>query len=161
MTPCEHEARVVIAARHGRLTPEIEAHLGSCAACREVADTVRWIIALADDTARLADRRRMPEAAQLWWKGQLARRWEAEARAVAPLDRMQRIEVAAGVVAALVLLTTFFKTVAPEAVGATRDGLLPTLAGLLSTSTITWVVVAVCGAATASIVMLRRLLIEE
>ena len=115
--------------------------------------------ALAVETARLADRRRLPEAAQLWWKGQLARRWEAEARAVAPLDRMQRIEVAAGIVAAAVLLATLLpRRSGPRPPAPARGELLPALAGLLSTSALAWVVVGVLGAVTASRVMLRRLL---
>ena len=69
---------------------------------------------LAVETERLAGRRRLPEAGQLWWKGQLARRWEAEARAVAPLDRMQRFEIGAGLVAALVLLGASGALVTPS-----------------------------------------------
>lgn len=159
MTPCNHERRIVEAARTGRMTPDLQAHLAGCAACREVDEAVRWMTALAADTARLADRRRLPEAAQLWWKGQLARRWEAEARAVAPLDTMQRVEVIAGVVAALVLLASFFKALGPEAAGAARGGFWPTLASLMSSSALTWVVVGVLGAAAASVVMFRRLLV--
>ena len=158
MTPCEHEARVVRAMRDGRLTPDLEAHVSTCAACREIAEVVGAMTSLAGETVRLAERRRMPEASQLWWKGQLARRWEAEARAVAPLDRMQRIEVAAGVVAALVLLGSFFSTVGFGAGGAARPDLLPALAGLVSPGTLAWGALVVFGAAGASLVMLRRLL---
>lgn len=161
MTPCEHEARIVRAMRDGRLTPDLEAHVAACADCREIADVVGAMSTLAGATLRLAERRRMPEASQLWWRGQLARRWEAEARAVAPLDRMQRVEVAAGVIAALVLLGTFFSTLGSGAAGATRYDLFPTLASLVSTSTLAWAVVIVCGAATASLVMVRRLLTDQ
>ena len=41
---------------------------------------------------------------QLWWKAQLLRRWDAERRVQMPLDVMDRVEVAAGLVAAGVLL---------------------------------------------------------
>jgi hypothetical protein len=160
MTPCEHEARVVRAMRDGRLTPELEAHVSTCAACREIAEVVGAMTGLAGDTMRLAERRRMPEASQLWWKGQLARRWEAEARAVAPLDRMQRIEVAAGVIAALVLLGSFVSTLGSGA-DAARQDLLPALAGLVSTSALAWGGLIVLGAATASLVMVRRLLADN
>jgi hypothetical protein len=167
MTSCEHEPRIVLAARGGRpfaeggLPPELEAHVASCAQCREVADTVRWMTTLAAETARLADRRRLPEAGQLWWKGQLARRWEAEARAVAPLDAMQRIEVAAGIVAAAVLLATFFLTLGPETADAGRGELFPALAGLLSNPGLPWIMVGVLGAVTGVTLMLRRLLASE
>jgi hypothetical protein len=160
MTPCEHEARIVRAVRDGRLTPDLEAHLASCAGCREIAEAVGAMTMLAGETMKLAERRRLPEASLLWWKGQLARRWEAEARAVAPLDRMQRIEIAAGIVAALVLLGSFFATLGPGAAGAAREGLFPALAGLVSPSGLIWAVVVVVGAATASLVVVKRLLAD-
>jgi len=160
MTPCEHEQRVVETARSGRVTPDVEAHLASCAECREVAEAVRWMTTLAADTARLADRRRMAEAGQLWWKGQLARRWEAEARAVAPLDRMQRVEVFAGVIAAIVLLASFFHALRPGAPGSSSD-FWPALAGLASSSALTWIGAAILGTAIVSIVAFRRLLHED
>jgi hypothetical protein len=40
----------------------------------------------------------------LWWKAQLIRRWDAERRAQAPLDLIERIEIVAGLAAAAVLL---------------------------------------------------------
>jgi hypothetical protein len=40
----------------------------------------------------------------LWWKAQLLRRWDAERRAVAPLEVMQPVEIAAGLGAAAFLL---------------------------------------------------------
>jgi predicted anti-sigma-YlaC factor YlaD len=160
MTPCEHEARVVRAMRDGRLTPELEAHVSACAACREIADVVGAMAGLAGETMRLAERRRLPEASQLWWKGQLARRWEAEARAVAPLDRMQRVEVAAGLIAAVVLLGSFVSTLGSSA-GAARQELLPALTSLVSTSALAWGGLVVLGAVTASLVMVRRLLADS
>lgn len=161
MTPCEHEARIVRAVRDGRLTPELESHLASCAGCREIADIVGAMSTLAGETTKLAERRRLPEASQLWWKGQLARRWEAEARAMAPLDRMQRIEVAAGVVAALVLLVSFFGALGSSASGgASGSGSAPELASLISTSALLWGALVVLGAGAASLVMVKRLLAD-
>ena len=40
-----------------------------------------------------------------WWKAQLLKKWEAERRAQWPLDVMQRIEIAGGLVAAGLLLS--------------------------------------------------------
>lgn len=40
----------------------------------------------------------------LWWKAQLVKRWDAERRAQVPLDVMERVEIAAGLGAAGVLL---------------------------------------------------------
>jgi hypothetical protein len=45
-----------------------------------------------------------PEADLLWVKTQMLRRWEAERRAQALLDLMEPVQIAAGLVAAGVLL---------------------------------------------------------
>ena len=47
---------------------------------------------------------RSPDAAALWNKAKLIQRWEAERRAQRPLDIMQPIELAGGLVAAGLLL---------------------------------------------------------
>ena len=39
----------------------------------------------------------LPDPAVIWWKAQLLRRWESERRAVAPIERMHWVELAAGV----------------------------------------------------------------
>jgi hypothetical protein len=116
---------------------------------------------LAADTARQADRRRLAEAGQLWWKGQLARRWEAESRAVAPLDRMQRVEVLAGVLAAIVLLASFVRTLGPETSGRAGGNFWPLLAGLAASSALPWIAIIVLGTAIASIVAFRRLVLHD
>jgi hypothetical protein len=38
----------------------------------------------------------LPNPDVIWWKAQLLRRWEAERRASAPIERMRRTEVFAG-----------------------------------------------------------------
>jgi len=47
---------------------------------------------------------RIPAAMTLWSKAKLIQRWEAERRAQRPLDMMQPIEIAGGLVAAGLLL---------------------------------------------------------
>jgi hypothetical protein len=47
---------------------------------------------------------RMPEADLLWVKAQMLRRWEVERKVQAPLDLMEPLQIAAGLVAAGVLL---------------------------------------------------------
>ena len=47
---------------------------------------------------------RIPDSSRLWWKAQLLKRWEAERRAQWPLDVMQPIEIAGGLVAAGLLV---------------------------------------------------------
>ena len=51
---------------------------------------------------------RVPSPADLWCKANLLARWEAERRAQRPLDIMQPIEIAGGLVAAGVLLYLSF-----------------------------------------------------
>jgi len=51
-----------------------------------------------------ADRAQRPDPSVLWWKAQLVRRWNSERRAQAPLDVIEPIQIAAGLVAAGLLL---------------------------------------------------------
>ena len=51
------------------------------------------------------------EAMPLWWKAQLVRRWDAERHAQAPLEIMERVEIIAGLAAAIVLLVWVAPTV--------------------------------------------------
>ena len=50
----------------------------------------------------------IPDSAQLWCKAKLLARWDAERRAQRPLDIMQPVEIAGGLVAAGVLLYLSF-----------------------------------------------------
>jgi hypothetical protein len=47
---------------------------------------------------------RLPDADLLWVKAQMLRRWELERKVEAPLDMMEPVQIAAGLVAAGVLL---------------------------------------------------------
>ena len=56
-------------------------------------------------TLQIPDREsRIPDAASLWCKATLLRKWDAERRAQRPLDVMLPIEIAGGLVAAGLLL---------------------------------------------------------
>jgi hypothetical protein len=46
----------------------------------------------------------LPDPAVLWWRAQFVRRWNSERKAQAPLDVMDPIQIAAGLVAAGLLL---------------------------------------------------------
>jgi hypothetical protein len=50
--------------------------------------------------AQLPIERAMSDPAGIWLKAQLLRRWEAERRAQAPLDMMDWVEIAGGLVTA-------------------------------------------------------------
>jgi hypothetical protein len=154
---CDEEPRVVAAVLTGRTTPAQEAHLAGCATCRELHDTVLAMRDFAAGTEQLAERRRLAESGALWWKAQLARRWEAEQRAVAPLDMMQRVEIGAGAVAALILLTGFFRSLAG---GATADAtpLLPVVADFVSGPGMVALLVALATVAGGTLLIVRRFL---
>jgi hypothetical protein len=59
------------------------------------AATDAWMRELADTSVDAPHP--LPDPGVVWWKAQLLRRWESERRAVAPIDRMHWVEVAAGV----------------------------------------------------------------
>ena len=51
-----------------------------------------------------AQRAKLPDPTVLWWKAQFVRRWNNERKAQAPLDVIDPIQIAAGLVAAGLLL---------------------------------------------------------
>lgn len=105
---CAHEAAVERAARGGTPDAAIRAHLASCAACRETFEIVSFMTRFGAETEHEAAGRDMPDPSRIWWRARLLQRWEAETRATAPLDIMQRVEVIGGLVAAIVLLITMW-----------------------------------------------------
>ena len=68
------------------------------------AEEERGVAAFMERVAALPVGGAVPDAMQLWWKAQLLRRWDAERQAQLPLDLMQPIEIAGGLVAAALLL---------------------------------------------------------
>jgi hypothetical protein len=91
---CAAEADILTAAAEGApLPPAMEAHLRACPSCREQAEAVRFMRRLASAPTAA---RQYPDPAVVWWKAQLARRWQAERAAAAPIERMRGIELGAG-----------------------------------------------------------------
>jgi predicted anti-sigma-YlaC factor YlaD len=88
--PCDREPDIVAACAGGGTTPEVEAHLAQCERCRDAVAVTRLMRRLADVPAGVA---KLPDAGTLWWKAQIARRWEAERRSSAPVDAMERAEL--------------------------------------------------------------------
>jgi hypothetical protein len=92
---CEREPDVLAAIGAGPTPPEIDAHLADCARCREAAAVSRWMQRLADTSGEHANLR---DPGTLWWRAQIARRWEAERRSSAPVESMERAELATALV---------------------------------------------------------------
>jgi predicted anti-sigma-YlaC factor YlaD len=164
---CEREREVVRAAKQLGLGPgqpdaAIEAHLRTCAACRELFDVARAMRRLAADTHAIAATRVLPEPAQLWWKARLLKRWDAETHATAPLDWMQRVEVFGGFIAVVVLLLMFWLDLRGMESTVVTGHLWPVVAGLLAPNALPTLIAGVLlliGCVT--LFMLRQLLVED
>ena len=92
---CPEHDEILRAAAEGRDCPAaLRAHLASCPSCRDQAEAAAFVRGLADVTEM---HHHLPEPAVVWWKAQLARRWQAERAAAAPIERMRWVELAAGV----------------------------------------------------------------
>jgi predicted anti-sigma-YlaC factor YlaD len=92
---CSHEHRIVRAAASGQAPdPDVQTHLASCETCRDAVAVSRWMNAMAPTAGEF---RSLPSPELLWWKAQLLRRWEAERRVTAPIERTQRVELLAAI----------------------------------------------------------------
>ena len=98
--PCAHEARVLAQRRPGADDPFVREHLATCAACRDAVEVAEFMGRMA----ATPDPHRLPEASRVWFRAQLVRRWDAERRAAAPIETMQRAERGLLVVALLVVV---------------------------------------------------------
>ena len=87
-TSCDHEARM-LAQNHGEDEALfVREHLTTCASCRESVEVAAFLRKIAV----MPSPHRLPEASRLWFRAQLVRRWDAERRAAAPIETMQRAE---------------------------------------------------------------------
>lgn len=146
-TPCPWETQVIRAAQAGAMQTgatqrgaapadaTVAAHLAGCPACRELFDVAGAMTRLATATQEEARARTLPAAGQIWWKAQLIQRWEAEARATAPVDLMQRAEVIGGLLAGIALLVTLWPDMNRLDGAAGAQTWWPVLARLLEPST--------------------------
>jgi len=139
---CAHDVAVAQAARAG--TPPDTAvltHMAGCASCRETYETAAWMNRFAAEAAEEAADRPLPDAARIWWRARLLQRWEAETRATAPLDVMQRVEVIGSLILAAILLVTMWPELRDFQVETSAaGGWWPTLTGLLAPTGLTTVV---------------------
>lgn len=126
--PCGQENRVLAAWRADQVDEGVRSHLGTCESCRETLATAEFMRALAAEP--LDPEHRMPEAARVWWRAQLVRRWEAERRTSRQLDRIYPFQ--AGALAATVILTVLLaRPVAERWIAQTEIGEAALLAASL------------------------------
>lgn len=64
------------------------------------------------------------DAAVLWWKAQLLRRWDAERKATAPIEVGEQIQVLIGVVGTLGALAWLWPELSPASGGSLLFGVL-------------------------------------
>lgn len=107
---CTAEPDVLTAAAGGApLPPALEAHLRSCPSCRDQVEAVRFMRQLSGAPPAA---HQLPDPAVVWWKAQLARRWQAERAAAAPIERMRGIELGAGLLSLAVFLAWQWRALA-------------------------------------------------
>jgi predicted anti-sigma-YlaC factor YlaD len=147
----------------GKPDAALAAHLSTCAACREAFDVARYMTRLATETDAIAATRPLPEPAQLWWKARLLQRWNAETRATAPLDWMQRVEVVGGLVAVAILLVIFWSDVrGGQASTSIAANFWPTVASLLAPGALSSLIAGgLLLIGCISLFTLRQLLVED
>ena len=144
---CTHDDAVRDAARHGSTVDQaILLHLGDCASCRETYEVTAFLSRVSADTDTIAADRELPDASRIWWRARLLQRWDAETRATVPLDLMQRVEVIAGVVAAIVILVVMWPELrGVSQVTATTPSWWPALAHMFGPAGVSGVLTLVAG----------------
>ncbi|BCS35760.1 hypothetical protein TBR22_A49940 [Luteitalea sp. TBR-22] len=98
--PCPREPEVLRAVEEGRWPADLRAHAEACQACREVETVTAALREVVDAEAALP----MPAAGDVWWRAAWQARREARARALRPLDTLERSEPLVAMVALVILL---------------------------------------------------------
>jgi len=94
MKGCAYESNVVEAAKSGRWSESLRAHVASCQSCEAAVAVATWM----DDFSRQDDRQHMlPDPAVVWLKAQLLRQHAVVDTASRP---MQLLQIAAYVIVA-------------------------------------------------------------
>jgi hypothetical protein len=107
---CPEEGRVVQAHQGDAIDAAVRDHVVGCEACRETVDVLDFMRAFAAEPADPTHR--IPEAARIWWRAQLVRRWDAERRVAHRVDQMYPLQAA--VLAFGVVLAVLFAWPAVE-----------------------------------------------
>ncbi len=97
---CPREAEVLRACESGVWPDEMRAHLATCEACREVEAVTQVLLRAVESEASEP----LPAAEDVWWRAQWQARQEARARAMRPLEAIERAEPLVALVAIVSLL---------------------------------------------------------
>jgi hypothetical protein len=94
----------------------------------ESDEEVRVVSAWMQELGQLpANEAPLPDPALLWWKAELLRRWDTERRVAEPIERGEPVQVAIGLIGAVVLLLWLWR--APSS-----GGMILTIATTVSTA---------------------------
>ena len=134
----------------GRDDPRLVAHAVSCARCKE---TLELAIGLRDLAAQSIEEtgHPAPSASYLWWKAELLRRFDAQARIVEPVEIGERIGAGVALATAGVLLLWLWRQI--DAWAGSTDGLWATLPWL-TTATLVMCTIFLGTAAAAAVINL-------
>jgi len=98
---CERESEVREAVRRGVDDPALRRHAADCGPCGEAMAVAAWMQTLASTPSPAPS---PIDPASLWWKAELLRRWDAERRVAAPMERSEPVQVGIGVLGLVLLL---------------------------------------------------------
>jgi hypothetical protein len=98
---CEREAEVRQMVRSGEDAPALRAHASTCEPCHETLVVATWMKAFA---ASPLGGPPLPDPTHTWLRAEMLRRWDAQRKAVAPIDVGERVQVGIGLAGALILL---------------------------------------------------------
>jgi hypothetical protein len=124
----EPETLQAVLSRRMELNEDLQAHLESCEACREIVSVAT---ALRRDREESMREVRVPAAGQIWWRAALRAHAEAQQAARRPLVWIQGIGGACGVGLLAALVTLFWPNI-NETAGALA-ALRPDVAPLIET----------------------------
>ncbi len=103
----------VIRAESGELAPDLQAHLATCEGCRDVRAVTLCLREGIDDAGDTP----LPDAAAIWWRAEVQAQEAARARALRPLDAMERAEPAIAIAAVATLIVMRGDAIAARAFG--------------------------------------------
>lgn len=126
---CPREAEVLRACESGAWPDGLPDHLATCGSCREVQAVTRVLMLSVEAEAAEP----LPDAADIWWRAQWQARQDARARAMRPLDTIERAEPLVALVAVATLLvmrgdaiaSRAFSWLASDATGYALQTLMP------------------------------------
>ena len=109
---CPREADVLRACEAGEMPDALRMHLATCDSCREVETVTRALLVAVEAETEAEAAAPLAGASHIWWRAQWEARQEAAARAMRPLDTVERAEPLIALVAIATLLVMRGETIA-------------------------------------------------